>query len=57
LTTANFKPGSEIVIKSASADSNDELSQSYSSTVPLLEKGTTLDSGKLYLAQQDGYAR
>jgi hypothetical protein len=57
LEAANIKPEAEIVIKAASAGSSGELSQSVSTTFKLMEKDTSLDSGKLYLAQQGGYVR
>lgn len=57
LEAGNLQPEAEIVIKAASAGSSGELSQSVSTTFRLMEKDTSLDSGKLYLAQQGGYVR
>lgn len=55
LQSSNLKPDAEIVLKAYVADSDGEFSSTVSTTFHLVEEGTTLESGKLYLARQGGH--
>ncbi len=57
LEPANFLPGAEIVITASAANEDGEFTSSSTSTLRLVEEGTVLESGRLYLARQGGYVR
>ncbi len=57
LEPENFLPGAEIVITASAANEEGEFTSSSTSTLRLVEEGTVLESGRLYLARQGGYVR
>jgi hypothetical protein len=57
LEAGNLLSSAEIVLKGSAANEEGEFTSSSSATIALVEEGTSLESGKLYLARQGGFVK